>query len=604
MDYENIAEFVREQEQNYITGKVTLGKYVDFSLHENIEKIDAYINSKHISGDTDSQGREKPFFNIVTAAVNIWYRATDIDRKNIRVTATKAKDTILSFLGNVHLHNWMKKENFGQFLNDWGRSLARYGSSVVKFVEKDGRLVPSVIPWNRLIVDPIDFDASPVIEKLYLTPAQLRSNPAFDKKVVESLIEARDNRKTMDNNSKESNNANFIELYEVHGEFPLEMITGKESDSDTYVQQVHIVSYVQSEENTDEYEDFCVYSGREEKNPYMITHLIKEDGRSQGIGAVEHLFEAQWMMNHTVKSIKDQLDLASKLIFQTSDGNFVGENALSSIENGEILIHSPNQPLTQINNNSHDITSLQNYGNQWKSLAQEITSTPDSLMGNTAPSGTAWRQVEALQQEAHSLFEIMVENKGLAIEQMLRVYVLPYIKKQLNSDKEVSATLDVYGVDKLDSMYIKNEAITRENNRAIEQILNGEVAQPLDIPAQENNIKEELSTLGGHRFFKPAEINWKKEFEDFEWEVEVDVTGEATNSQLNITTLTTVLQTIASNPMVLNDPNAKMLFNKIIEQTGAVSPIEIQNLPKPEAQPMQAQGQPMQLPTPSPIGGA
>lgn len=604
MDYENIAEFVREQEQNYITGKVTLGKYVDFSLHENIEKIDAYINSKHISGDTDSQGREKPFFNIVTAAVNIWYRATDIDRKNIRVTATKAKDTILSFLGNVHLHNWMKKENFGQFLNDWGRSLARYGSSVVKFVEKDGRLVPSVIPWNRLIVDPIDFDASPVIEKLYLTPAQLRSNPAFDKKVVESLIEARDNRKTMDNNSKESNNANFIELYEVHGEFPLEMITGKESDSDTYVQQVHIVSYVQSEENTDEYEDFCVYSGREEKNPYMITHLIKEDGRSQGIGAVEHLFEAQWMMNHTVKSIKDQLDLASKLIFQTSDGNFVGENALSSIENGEILIHSPNQPLTQINNNSHDITSLQNYGNQWKSLAQEITSTPDSLMGNTAPSGTAWRQVEALQQEAHSLFEIMVENKGLAIEQMLRVYVLPYIKKQLNSNKEVSATLDVYGVDKLDSMYIKNEAITRENNRAIEQILNGEVAQPLDIPAQENNIKEELSTLGGHRFFKPAEINWKKEFEDFEWEVEVDVTGEATNSQLNITTLTTVLQTIASNPMVLNDPNAKMLFNKIIEQTGAVSPVEIQNLPKPEAQPMQAQGQPMQLPTPSPIGGA
>lgn len=336
----------------------------------------------------------------------------------------------------------------------------------------------------------------------------------------------------------------------------------------------------------------------------MITHLIKEDGRSQGIGAVEHLFEAQWMMNHTVKSIKDQLDLASKLIFQTSDGNFVGENALSSIENGEILIHSPNQPLTQINNNSHDITSLQNYGNQWKSLAQEITSTPDSLMGNTAPSGTAWRQVEALQQEAHSLFEIMVENKGLAIEQMLRVYVLPYIKKQLNSNKEVSATLDVYGVDKLDSMYIKNEAITRENNRAIEQILNGEVAQPLDIPAQENNIKEELSTLGGHRFFKPAEINWKKEFEDFEWEVEVDVTGEATNSQLNITTLTTVLQTIASNPMVLNDPNAKMLFNKIIEQTGAVSPVEIQNLPKPEAQPMQAQGQPMQLPTPSPIGGA
>jgi hypothetical protein len=37
----------------------------DFDLCENINKIDAYINSRHVSGKTDSMGREKPFFNIV-----------------------------------------------------------------------------------------------------------------------------------------------------------------------------------------------------------------------------------------------------------------------------------------------------------------------------------------------------------------------------------------------------------------------------------------------------------------------------------------------------------------------------------------------------------
>jgi hypothetical protein len=96
-----------------------------FDMRENINKIEAYINSKHISGDTDSMGREKPFFNIVTGIVNIWFRATDIDRKNIRIKSTKAEDTIMAFLGTVHLNQWMRKANFGVFLNDWGRTLAR-----------------------------------------------------------------------------------------------------------------------------------------------------------------------------------------------------------------------------------------------------------------------------------------------------------------------------------------------------------------------------------------------------------------------------------------------------------------------------------------------
>jgi len=40
-------------------------------------------------------------------------------------------------------------------------------------------------------------------------------------------------------------------------------------------------------------------------------------------------------------------------------------------------------------------------------------------------------------------------------------------------------------------------------------------------------------------------------------------------------TLATVLQSIAANPQILTDPNAKMLFNKILSATGTVSPIEL-----------------------------
>jgi hypothetical protein len=296
-------------ETNYIMGTTRISKYVEFNQYENIARIDAYLNSKHIFGETDSQGRDKPFFNIVLSAVNIWFRATDLDRKDIVINPTSSKDTVASFLATIKLQDWMRRNNFGRFLNDWGRSLAAYGSSVVKFVEQGGKLNPSVIPWNRLITDTIDFDANPKIEVLELTLAQLRANPLYDQAKVDELWDATQARRLIGNQNQD-NISDYIRLYEFHGEetlATLKMAQGKapsDNDFNAYVQQMHVISFVEGKDG--EFQDFTLYSGKEARDPYMITHLIKEDGRAQSIGAVEYLFDAQWMQNHTIKAMKDQ----------------------------------------------------------------------------------------------------------------------------------------------------------------------------------------------------------------------------------------------------------------------------------------------------------
>jgi hypothetical protein len=145
-------------------------------MRDEIDKVDAYLNSKHTSGDTDSLGRPKVFLNIVVAARNIWFRATDIDRKNIRVKATKKAHQIISFLATILLQEWMRKSNFGKFLNDWGLVLASYGSAPVEFVEQDGELNCSVLSWNELMCDAVDFDNNIKVKKLYFTPAQLKKS--------------------------------------------------------------------------------------------------------------------------------------------------------------------------------------------------------------------------------------------------------------------------------------------------------------------------------------------------------------------------------------------------------------------------------------------
>jgi hypothetical protein len=302
------------------------------------------------------------------------------------------------------------------------------------------------------------------------------------------------------------------------------------------------------------------------------------------------------MKNHTVKAIKDQLDLASKLIFQTSDGNFVGQNALNAIESGDILVHNVNEPLTQLANNSHDITALQNFGAEWKALGNEINGISDAMQGEVK-AGAAWRQTEALLAESHSLFEIMTENKGIHIEEMMRNFVIPFLKTKMNTADEISATLEDYDITKIDSIYIPNEAIKRSNNKVVTDAIaylqgQGEAPQAT-IPQQAEQIQSELAQSGNQRFFVPSDISdlkWNEYFKHLEWTVDVDVTGENRDAQATITTLTTVLQTLATNPMILQDKNARLVFNKILGETSAISPLEIASVSQTQPTVPQAVG--------------
>lgn len=579
---ESVGSLVRRLETQYISGQTLSSKYVTTFFSDDVNKIYAYLESKHTSGEYDALQREKPFFNIVLAARNIWFRATDIDRKNIKVKATKSEDTIVQYIATAKLQEWMRKENFGQFLNDWGINSAGFNESVLKFVDKDDRLMPSVVPWNRIICDPINFKDNPKIEVLELTPAQLRQRKEYDQPMVKKLLDTSNRpRQTLEKQNKD-NKTGYIKLYEVHGEFSQAVYVmskgqePKEGDDDIYFQQMHVISFIESEKEG-EYKDFTLFSGKE-NDPYMLTALLPEVDSSIALrGAVKNLFESQWMVNHSVKAEKDYLDLISNVIFQTSDGNFVGQNALSSIANGDILIHKLNEPLTQVSLSTANVVPLDNFRTSWKSLANEINGISEAMTGANPPSGTAWRQTAAQLNESHSLFEIMTENKGLAVEQMLRQFVIPFLKKKLNNKNEIVATLDAHGITKIDSIYLKQEAIKSMMNEDINAVLNGQTPKQ-DMSGALQKVQESQQGQGTQRFFKPSDISsktWKDIFKNLEWELECDITGEDAPDKDDLETLTTVLQTISNNPRVLYDPNAKLIFNRILSIAGGISPLEL-----------------------------
>lgn len=598
MDDKSVQELVREAIELDKNGTTIASEYVEFNQRQDINRTEAYLNSKHISGEVDYMGREKPFFNIVIAARNIWYRATDLDRKNLVIRADASEQEVAAFLATLKLQDWMKREAFGQFLNDWGLSLANHGTSILKFVEQDKQLHCKVMDWNNLIVDPIDFENNIKIERIWMTPAQLRKKKGYNKALVKSLLEQLTTRKTAEGQQKDNKNG-YIEVYEVHGELSMaqykqakgEKEAGKieDGDEDKFFQQMHVVAFGGSTDDND-CSSYTLFCGKEAKDPYLKTDLIKKDGQTYAGGAVKNLFEAQWMVNHSEKQIKDHLDLASKAVYQTADGSFVGQNVLTNIENGDILKHEPNMPLTRIQT-TPDIVAMQSFKSDWQAIAAQINGISEAMLGQNPPSGSAWRQTQALLQESHSLFELMTENKGLALINMMTEFVIPFIKKQLDNSDDIAAVLEDHQIKQIDSRFLPNEVIRQLNKKKTDTILSGKIYDPTqegqNVAALQEAIKGNLQ--GNQRFIKPSDIpkkTWKEVLKDLEWNLDYDVTGEAKDVQGAMATLTTVLQTIATNPGVLNDPNFKMVFNKILGLAGGISPIEIsttQSLPAPSA---------------------
>lgn len=555
-----------------------------------MQTIYAYLNSQFISGKYDSLGREKPFFNICIAARNIWFKATTIQRKDITVRETDSKHVISAFLATQKLQEWMRKERFGVFLSEWGLTLAGFGSAVSKWIRKGNKLIPTVVPWNQIICDTIDFDANPKIEIFEYTSAQLQQKAkenGWNMKVVESIVNAPMIRMSITQELQDVK-PYFHKVYEVHGMFPVSFMTQDTKDEHEYRQQMHIVAYTRASDNGKEmYHDYSLFKGYETQDPYRCDSLIKEDGRTLSIGAIEHLFDAQWMVNHSAKEIKDQLDLASKLIFQTSDPTFAGQNVLTSIETGQILNHKINEPITSVPNGSRDTQSIVGYMNEWKALGNEVNGITGAMSGAQPHAGTSWRLQSLQTAQSQQLFDLMKVNKALAIEDMLREYILPFIKTQLNNSKQIVAVLEANDIKKIDGMYVPQEAIKRFNKKVISHVLNtGTMPMDANLQNEMQQVQAEVNGQGTTRYFQPSEITsktWKEIFKDFEW-MEVDValdangSSEASDQAAILTTLNTMLQ-LVMNPGYASNLQAQMVVQAILRQTGRFSPLQIASTP-------------------------
>lgn len=549
------APIVQELERQLYSykGSVDIADGLVFSQYETLRKVEFYSNSKYILGERDALGRKKPFYNVVNDKVNVAVRATDIDTKDIEITADEPNGIVPAFLFKKELQRWYKDSNFGITLNDISETRARYGGVIAKKTKDENGFTIDRVLWKNVITDQCDFNTGLVIEKHYMTPDRLEEKRGvWNDEAIDNAVEFASKKVYDIYTSTYKSTTPQVVVYEIHGVFP-ETYLDENGDKYNYTKQVHFVAYTNGTKN-------CVlHSDTEKELPYKYLAWRRVPGRMLGVGMVEDGFEAQTWTNDTVMKQREAMELASKVLFKSSVPN-IANNVLTELENGAIIDTSAGGDIVQLSTVSNAIPAFDRLIEQWNQQYQRVASVFEANTGENLPSGTPFRLAAVLNQEANSLFNYRREEMGLWLVEVFEDWIIPELTKKINKAHILSMNFTPDELKFIDDSFATSVA----NQKAVDAVMEGKILTQADYDAFIQGAKAALQGTKDIRYLDIPDNYYK----NFKYTITINITGEQRNKAVTLETLNSILTVVAQNPNVLRDPALSQIFGKIVEYSG------------------------------------
>ncbi len=574
----NIYGYIKSMENEYISRPITIVDGYDFSQYETLRKCELYSNSRYVSGPKDSLGRKKRFFNIVNGKKDIAKRATDLDTKDIRIKTDEPDDFTRVYILEKKVRNWMEESNFAKFLNNAGETRPKYGGVLAKKTVNKGKLNIDVVEWRNTITDQTDIIEGCIVEKHFYTPSKLSKMRGVWDNIDDALALATDNKTSMTTGQEIKTPGKYIEIYEFHGDIPRSLVE-EGAKEDEYARYFIICAGATKQDTKGEQytSSVTLFSAEEKENPYKYLPWDKVPGRALGKGIIEEGFEAQEGVNDAKMKELQAMEIASKIIFKTDD-NKVSKNALTDMDNGDVVKVSKGSDLTQVNTMSSSIPAFDNLVESWKAQFESATSTFAAISGETLPSGTPYRLGAVMNQEAGSIFDYRREEFGIWIGEIMEDWVLPHLLRDIKNGDTFLAEFSPDELKRIDDSFISKHLA----QTIIEENMAGRFVPPEMVAQEIDKLKENLRATGKHRFLDIP----KGYFDKIQTKISFETTGEQRNKAAMLETLSNIFQATAANPTVLQDPQLKKIFERLMEVAG-INPIEIET-DTPPAQPMMA----------------
>ncbi len=530
--------------------------------------IDLYYNSKFKSGQYDSLGLRKFFFNIVKPTCDIATKFVDLDTKDIIVMPEGDSDEIPTWFMQKRLKRWLQDNGFAHLLNEIGFDYPKYGTVVLKKV-KGGEIEKVNIQNLRM---------DPTVECL--------DESSF---VYEILSMARHEIDDMGWDTSELYSRGEEDSYIVYECFDR---SGSKWKHTVYGDLMSIKTKdgvnraVESEiNNRNDYAGALVLHEDEvDELPYRELHWERVPGRWLGFGFVEYLEENQVAINDAENLERKGLAFTSLNLFNSSDEELKGSNILTATQNGDILVTS--SPITKIGMEERNLAAFNNTRGNWSANTERKTFSSDITTGASLPSRTPLGVANIQAAGASSYFELKRENFGLFVKDLIMDDIIPSFMK----DTAKEHTLMIAGSDQDIELY----------DQLVSRIMTDEAAanyagQTGFFPSQEQKQVLSKQIQDQMRKNKNRYTTIPKNFyKDAKYYIDITITGENVDNGTKSQVIQLALQIVGTNPGIVQNPVTKNLLFSLLS-LGGVSPAELGLLNQSQAQP-QSPGQPAQQP--------
>jgi hypothetical protein len=540
MDYlqSHLKDFIEESKRT-----VYLDEGLKHNLRDTIKQINFYKNSKFLEGEYDELKRFKPFLNIVNAGQLTARSALDIDTKELDIYSDDMSEITKALLFKKGALKWFEKHYFAKTINKIIDIGSTYGGVLVKQIKKDGYTEFDFPLWSNMYVNPKNIDKGFKIEKHELQVKDLYAKVGIWNKFKAVAQIAKNEYKDSDN----------VIIYEMYASVPKEGKLG----SKCVDQKVILCDYNGN---------VTVLHQEEKESPYFYHNHDEVQGRGLGKGEIEIGFQAQAWTNDAILKYRRAMELGSKTLFQTADPTAL--NNIMLADDGHIF-RNAGSPISQINTLSNATPQFEKLINIWAQQYQGATATYDALRGETPPSGQPYSLQQLVVNQSSNTFEVKREGYGAFLEKLMRDVVLKDIKKDLNKARKESHSFTLSELQLLDDVYVKNIA----NEKAKKLVLEGKIVTPEIYTMELEKVRDAVTKQKNTRFFDIKD----GDFLDFEPAIKISWTNEKRNKSATIASLSTIIQTVASNPAILQDPLLRNTFMEIIQLAGfPINPLDIQ----------------------------
>jgi hypothetical protein len=521
---------------------------------ENLKEIDLSYNSKFKNGQYDSRGFRKFFFNITKPACDVATKFVDLDTKDVILIPTRVGDEMKVWLMQRKLKQWLKETGFAHLLNEVAGLYPRYGHVVVK---KHNR------KWSSVLLHNLRFNPGGesilkgnfIYEVHLWTRGEIEEMNFRNQDAVRELL------------ARPGEEFYVYECYDRQGTKWKRTIR---ADLFCTIQdgKIHRTTEAQLNREKDDYIPPLVLDETEVKKlPYRELIWEKMPGRAMGYGYVEYLRDNQVATNEAENLERKGLALKALQLFQTRDDIVGGSNVLSESENGDILtIESEVTPIAKENS---DLAAFNATRARWDSNTERKTFTSDFSHGGDLPSRTPLGVANLQAGMTTSYFELKRENYGLFVKDLLIEDTIPDFKEEtakhhiltfLGSDEEL---------EKLDKTILEikvGEAIIDHANKT------GFFPSKLMVQDARERILSQIKK-NKNRYLKISD-NF---YDDAQFMLDILVTGEQMDVGVQSQVIQLALQTVGTNPAILQNKTSRTIFFKLLSM-GGVSPVELNML--------------------------